>query len=215
MKKFTFLLAAIALFATSCEQPRIRQDQPSKTPVLSNLDREMRQAAEKDANLDERRRQLPAIISAFAKRTSLHRAQKLAVLCYLKTLDTRLMPIDLAEIALAETGNYGLSGKAVSYCGAMGVWQLMPSRARSHGFDPAEMVDDEKCAEAAVRELLLKIKMAKGNLKKGKKFYCGVGPQANAYEIVRIRFRKEICQEMMKYPNMTAESNSYLLLRPS
>ncbi|RQW89788.1 MAG: lytic transglycosylase [Geobacter sp.] len=215
MKKFIILLAVIALNATSCDQPQIRQAQLSVMPALSELDREIRQAAEKNANLEERRRQLPAIISAFAKRTTPQRARKLGVLCYLKTLDTPLMPMDMAEIALAETGSHGLSGKAVSYRGAMGVWQLMPSRARSHGYDPEEMVNDEKCAEAAVRELLTKIQMAKGNLRRAKKLYCGVGPQADAYETKRIRFRHEICREMMKYPHMTAENASYLSLRPS
>ena len=137
------------------------------------------------------------------------------MLCYLKTLDTPLMPMDLAEIALAETGSHGLSAQAVSYRGAMGVWQLMPSRARSHGYSPEDMGNDEKCAEAAVRELLTKIKMAKGNLSRAKKLYCGVGPQADAYEVKRKRFRQEIFREIIKYPLMTAENASDLILRPS
>ncbi|MHC1697283.1 MAG: transglycosylase SLT domain-containing protein [Geobacteraceae bacterium] len=215
MKKLIILIAAVALCAISCDQSQIRQNQSTVIPDLSDLDKEIRQAVEKGANLEERRRQLPAIISAFAKRTTPQRARRLGVLCYLKTLDTPLMPMDIAEIALAETGSHGLSAHAVSYRGALGVWQLMPSRARSHGYSPEDMGNDEKCAEAAVRELLTKIKMAKGNLSRAKKLYCGVGPQADAYEIKRKRFRREIFREMMKYPNMTAENASYLILRPS
>jgi len=215
MKKLIILIAAVALCAISCDQNQIRQPQSTVIPELSDLDKEIRQAIERGANLEERRRQLPAIISAFAKRTTPQRARRLGVLCYLKTLDTTLMPMDLAEIALAETGSHGLSAQAVSNCGAMGVWQLMPSRARSHGYSPEDMVNDEKCAEAAVRELLTKIQMAKGNLRRAKKLYCGVGPQADAYEVKRKRFRQEIFAEMMKYPQLTAENASDLILRPS
>lgn len=215
MKKLIILIAAVALCAISCDQSQIRQPQSTVIPDLSDLDKEIRQAVERGANLEERRRQLPAIISAFAKRTTPQRARRLGVLCYLKTLDTPLMPMDLAEIALAETGSHRLSAQAVSYRGAMGVWQLMPSRARSHGYSPKDMVNDEKCAEAAVRELLTKIQMAKGNLRRAKKLYCGVGPQADAYEVKRKRFRQEIFVEMMKYPQMTAGNAPYLILRPS
>ncbi|MRR54033.1 MAG: lytic transglycosylase [Deltaproteobacteria bacterium] len=215
MKKIIILIAAVALCAISCDQSQLRQPQSTVIPDLSDLDKEIRQAVERGANLEERRRQLPAIISAFAKRTTPQRARRLGVLCYLKTLDTPLMPMDLAEIALAETGSHGLSARAVSYRGAMGVWQLMPSRARSHGYSPEDMVNDEKCAEAAVRELLTKIQMAKGNLQRAKKLYCGVGPQADAYEVKRKRFRQEIFAEMMKYPQMTAGNASDLILRPS
>jgi len=125
------------------------------------------------------------------------------------------MPLDIAEIALAETGSHGLSAKAVSHKGALGVWQLMPHRARSHGYSPQDMKNDEKCAEAAVRELLTKVKMARGNLKRAKKLYCGVGPQADAYETKRMRFRREILREMMKFPPMRAENKPDPLLRPS
>jgi hypothetical protein len=123
--------------------------------------------------------------------------------------------MDIAEIALAETGSHGLAATAVSYCGALGVWQLMPSRARSHGYSPQDMENDEKCAEAAVRELLTKVKMAKGNLRRAKKLYCGVGPQADAYEVKRMRFRREILREMMKYPPLRAENDTSAQLRPS
>jgi hypothetical protein len=215
MKKFIFLIAAIALCAVSCEQTQIRQDQATAVSALPNLDKEIRQAVEKSANLEERRRQIPAIISAFAKRTSLQRARRLGVLCYLKTLDSPLMPMDIAEIALAETGSHGLSAKAVSCRGAMGVWQLMPNRARSHGYDPEDMTNDAKCADAAVRELITKIKMAKGNIKRAKKLYCGVGPEADAYELKRIRYRHEIFREMVRNSQMTAENASFFILRPS
>ncbi|HOP39870.1 MAG TPA: transglycosylase SLT domain-containing protein [Geobacteraceae bacterium] len=215
MKKTIILFAALALLVMSCDQAQIRQTQSSVMLAHSDLDKELRRVAEKNVSLEERRRQIPAIIAAFAKRTTPKRARKLGVLCYVKTLDTRLMPIDIAEIALAETGSHRLSSKAVSHRGALGVWQLMPSRARSHGFSPKDMANDEKCAEAAVRELLTKIKMARGNLKKAKKLYCGIGPQANAYEKKRIRYRQEILQEMIKYPPMVAENTSDLLLRPS
>jgi hypothetical protein len=215
MKKNILLLALVALSIISCDQSQIRQTQSSAIPVQSDLDREIQRTVGKRANLEERRRQLPAIIAAFSKRTTPQRARKLGVLCYLKTLDTPLMPVDLAEIALAETGSHGLSSKAVSCRGAMGVWQLMPSRAKSHGYDPGDMVNDEKCAEAAVQELLTKIRMARGNLRKAKKLYCGVGPQADAYEIKRIRYRQEILREIIKYPPMIAENASYFLLLPS
>jgi hypothetical protein len=153
---------------------------------------------EKGIDLDERKRQVPAIAAAFARRTEPQRARWLAALCYLKTLGTTFMPLDIAEIALAETGEFGLSGKAVSPKGAVGVWQLMPQRAKSHGYSPDDMENDEKCAEAAVRELSCKLAMAKGDLHKAKKFYCGVGPQADAYELKRRRFRKEILDELPK-----------------
>jgi hypothetical protein len=179
------------------------------------MEKEIRRVMGNGMNLEERRKQIPAINAAFARRTDPQRASRLASLCYLKTLDTPFMPLDIAEIALAETGDYGLSGKAVSYKGAIGVWQLMPSRARSHGYSPRDMENDEKCAEAAVRELLTKVKMARGNLKRAKKLYCGVGPQADAYESKRIRFRREILREMMKFPPMRAENNAAPVLQPS
>ena len=69
---------------------------------------------------------------------------------------------------------------------------MMPRRAMSHGYSPDEMENDEKCAEAAVRELASKLEMAKGNMVKAKKFYCGMGPEADAYEVKRRQFRKEL-----------------------
>lgn len=186
------IIAALMLFGVSCDQSHVRQAQ---TPVVagdSELDREIRRVMEKGINLEERKSQIPAIAAAFSLRTDPKRARWLAALCYLKTLGTPFKPIDLAEIALAETGAHGLSGKAVSRKGALGVWQLMPVRAQSHGYSPEEMGNDEKCAEAAVRELASKLAMAKGDLVKAKKFYCGVGPEADQYEVKRQQFRKEI-----------------------
>jgi hypothetical protein len=104
--------------------------------------------------------------------------------------------LDLAEIALAETGEHRLSSRAVSPKGAMGVWQLMPERAKSHGYHPSEMKDDEKCAEAAVRELHEKLHDAKGNLSRAKRLYCGRGPAAMAYDKIRKRFRAELLREL-------------------
>jgi len=45
---------------------------------------------------------------------------------------------------------------------------------RGHG-------NDEKCADAAVRELYTKLEMAQGNLDRAKKLYCGQGPEADRY----------------------------------
>ena len=144
----------------------------------------------------ERQKQLPAIVSVFRKWTSQERAHRLAYLCYETTLDTPFKPIDLAEIALAETGGHGLSGKAVSSRGAVGVWQLMPDRAKSHGYEPAEMNRDDKCAAAAVKELETKLEMADGNLAVAKRLYCGTGKQARAYDIKIRQYRREILGRM-------------------
>lgn len=191
-------MAATLLLSVSCDQAHMRQAQSRNAPVDTELDREIRRVMEKGIDLDERKRQVQAIATAFARRTEPHRARWLAALCYLKTLGTNFMPLDIAEIALAETGSHGLSGKAVSSKGALGVWQLMPHRAKSHGYSPEEMENDEKCAEAAVRELGSKLEMAKGDLVRAKKLYCGVGPQADAYETKRRQFRKEILEELEK-----------------
>ena len=150
----------------------------------------------KEQLLTERHDQLKAIIKVFARRTSADRAKYLAKLCYDKTLNTPFTPLDLAEIALAETGGHQLSGKAVSSRGALGVWQLMPERARSHGYRPADMRSDDKCAAAAVRELAVKLEMARGDLMLAKKYYCGVGPDADAYELKRMMFRRELLLAM-------------------
>lgn len=142
--------------------------------------------------MSERKRQISAIEATFKRHTTPERARQLAALCYTKTLGTPFLPFDLAEIALAETGGHKLSATAVSPMGALGVWQLMPSRAKSHGYSPRDMENDEKCAEAAVRELHTKLEMAQGNMLRAKKYYCGQGPQANYY----IRKLQKIRREM-------------------
>jgi hypothetical protein len=196
MKKTIIIMAVMLLLGVSCDQSHVRQAQTTTMAGDSELDREIRRVMEKGINLEERRRQVPAIAAAFARRTDPQRARWLAALCYFKTLGTPFMPLDIAEIALAETGGYGLSGKAVSHKGALGVWQLMPYRAKSHGYAPEDMEDDEKCAEAAVRELASKLEMATGDMVRAKKLYCGVGPDADAYEIKRRQFRKEILDDL-------------------
>ena len=189
-------MAAMLLLGVSCDQSHVRQAQIQSSAGDSELDREIRRVMEKGINLEERKSQVPAIAAAFARRTDPQRARWLAALCYLKTLGTPFMPMDIAEIALAETGGHGLSGKSISQRGALGVWQLMPKRAKSHGYSPEDMEDDEKCAEAAVRELSSKMEMAKGDMVRAKKLYCGVGPEADAYEVKRRQFRKEILEEL-------------------
>lgn len=196
----------MVLLAASCDQSHMKQVQKSFHPSETELDREIRQVMEKGNSLEERRRQVPAIAAAFERRTEEKRARWLAALCYFKTLGTPFMPIDLAEIALAETGGHGLSGKAVSQKGALGVWQLMPRRAMSHGYSPDDMENDEICAEAAVRELSSKMEMAHGNLVRAKKLYCGTGPDADAYESKRRQFRKEIFEVMTKMAKQEAET---------
>jgi hypothetical protein len=179
------------------DEPVSRMYKIAKKPE-SDIDTEIRRFMEKGINLEVRRRQVPAIVATFARRTDQQRAVRLAALCYLKTLGTPFMPIDIAVIALAETGEFGLSAKAVSPRGALGVWQLMPKRAMSHGYSPTEMKNDEKCAEAAVRELTSKLQMAKGDLAKAKKLYCGMGPQADAYARKTKEFKKEILNELSR-----------------
>ena len=98
------------LLLVSCDQSHVQQAQTTIKAAESELDKEIRQVMEKGINLEERKRQVPVIAEVFARRTEPKRARWLAALCYFKTLGTSLMPIDLAEIALAETGAYGLSG---------------------------------------------------------------------------------------------------------
>jgi hypothetical protein len=173
----------------------------------TSLEKEVRTLMEKGISLEERKQQVPIIKQAFARLTTPERARNLAALCYLKTLGTPFSPLDLAEIALAETGGHRLSSKATSSMGAMGVWQLMPREARNHGYSPSEMRNDEKCAEAAVRTLLNKLVMADGNMDKAKKFYCGTGPQAEAY-LRKIRsIRSSLMAEIKR-------SNAQLAMNP-
>jgi hypothetical protein len=183
MRKKLLCLTCVLLL-TACENAVIKTAELSPTATVSAetpLDREIKAYLEKGISMGERKQQVAAIEAAFARRTTPLRSRQLAALCFTKTLGTPFMPFDLAEIALAETGGHKLSGGSVSNKGALGVWQLMPRRAKSHGYSPADMENDEKCAEAAVRELLTKLSMAQGNLERAKKLYCGQGPQADAY----------------------------------
>jgi hypothetical protein len=219
MKKTSVLLVAVLFLSASCDQSHLQQAkvQVPVIPGVSPSDRELLfgiapaeksgakpptsnpaelAEAPRDAILEVRKKQVPAIYSAFARRTTPERAKWLAEVCYSSTEGTQFTPLDLAEIALAETGGHQLSSRAVSSRGAMGVWQLMPERAVSHGYRPSEMKDDQKCAAAAVKELKEKLSMAKGNLSRAKRLYCGAGPAAAAYDKIRRRFRAEILREL-------------------
>ena len=215
MKKNILILSVLLLPTVSCDQSHVRQVQTSVNAGDSELDREIRKMKDLENALEERKSQVKAIAAAFARRTDPVRASRLAVLCYLKTLRTPFMPLDLAEIALAETGGHGLSANAVSSMGALGVWQLMPIRAKSHGFTSDDMLDDEKCATAAVRELRSKLEMAAGDLVRAKKLYCGVGAAANAYESKRRKCRREILDEMKMMTLLEAGMFSPRIIRPS
>lgn len=229
MKKLSVLLVAVLLFTAACDQSHLQQQaQAPVTPGVSESDRvilawaegsekqgdkpaaaspALQMALPKEAELDGRKKLVPAIYTAFARRTTPARAKWLAEICYEKTEGTKFTPLDLAEIALAETGGHKLSSRAVSVKGALGVWQLMPERAASHGYSAEEMWDDEKCAEAAVKELYEKLDMAKGNMARAKRLYCGIGPAARAYDKVRKRMRAEILREMQRGMLMQTASN--------
>ena len=89
----------------------------------------------------------------------------------------------------------------------------MPRRAKSHGYSPADMENDEKCAEAAVRELLTKLSMAQGNLERAKKLYCGQGPQADAY-VKKIRLvRQEMLTARRSQTELVAMSDTGTKMR--
>ncbi len=165
-------------------------------PYETSLEKEIRVVMEKGISMTERKRQVPIIELAFAKLTTQERARNLAALCYFKTLGTPFSPLDLAEIALVETGGHRLSSSATSSKGAIGVWQLMPKQAKSHGYTPRQMHSDEKCAEAAVRTLLSKLEIAGGNMDRAKKLYCGVGPQADAYLVKLHTTRKTLMDNL-------------------
>jgi len=178
------MYAVPLLLLAACENtPLKKADQLVSTTVAaeSPLDREIKGLLEKGISMSERKRQVAVIEASFLRCTTPERARQLAALCFTKTLSTPFMPFDLAEIALAETGGNKLSASAVSSKGALGVWQLMPRRAKSHGYSPEDMENDEKCADAAVRELYTKLEMAQGNLDRAKKLYCGQGPEADRY----------------------------------
>ena len=197
------------MLTVSCDQAHIRQAQVQPYPDIMVKDNETGLYFKKCHGHDERADQIQAIQIAFSRRTDPKRAQYLAELCYRKTLGTVFTPLDLAEIALTETGSFHLSSRAVSSMGAVGVWQLMPSRAKDHGYTSRDMLDDAKCAAAAVLELQSKLKMARGDKVRAKKLYCGVGREANAYEVKRRRFRLEIL-DSIDVPVREAYSASHL-----
>jgi hypothetical protein len=75
------------------------------------------------------------------------------------------------------------------------------------------MENDEKCAEAAVRELLTKLTMAQGNLERAKKLYCGQGPQADAY-LKKIRLvRQEMLSDLGRQTELLAMGDSGTRMR--
>lgn len=220
MTKTIVLLVAVLSLSTACDQSHLQQAQapvalhnaasgltvlaavqpgehlPVSHPFVLDLP--------KDVILESRKRMIPAIRIAFARRTTPVRAQWLAELCYEATLGSQFTPLDLAEIALAETGSHRLSSQATSSKGALGVWQLMPERAQSHGYRPEEMREDEKCAAAALRELREKLSMAGGNLSRAKRLYCGIGRAAAAYDAKRRQYREEILRELQLPPRQLA-----------
>ena len=204
------------LILTACENAALKTMElsPSSTAAAETpLDREIKAFLEKGISMSERKRQVAAIEAAFARRTTPHRSRQLAALCFTKTLGTPFMPFDLAEIALAETGDHKLSAVAVSSKGALGAWQLMPRRAKSHGYSPADMGNDEKCAEAAVRELLTKLAMAQGNMERAKKLYCGQGPEADAY-LKKVRtVRQEMLSVLGRQTELLAMGDSGTRMR--
>ncbi len=208
----TKLIYLACLFAlTACENTpfTLSEIQSASSPLVTEpsiLD-------SNSISLLQRKKQQAIIESAFSRRASPERAHQLAAICFDKTVGTVFMPFDLAEIALAETGGHHLSSRAVSEKGARGVWQLMPFRARSHGYTAKDMLDDAKCAEAAVRELYSKLDMAQGNLERAKKYYCGQGPEANAY-IKKIRLiRQEMMAELTIKRDTMALADSSLRIR--
>ena len=215
MRKKLLCLTCVLLL-TACENAALKTTELSPTATVSAetpLDREIKAFLEKGISMGDRKRQVAAIEAAFARRTTPHRSRQLAALCFTKTLGTSFMPFDLAEIALAETGGHNLSAVAVSSKGALGVWQLMPRRAKSHGYSPADMENDEKCAEAAVRELRSKLIMAQGNLERAKKLYCGQGPQADAY-LKKIRLvRQEMLNDLGRQTELLAMGDSGTRMR--
>jgi hypothetical protein len=158
MRKSLIIMSAVLLLGVSCDKSHIQQAQTSVISGDSELDREIRRVMEKGINLEERKGQVPAIATAFSLRTDSKRARWLAALCYLKT-SAPLHADGLAEIALAgQEGTVCPPGNITERRGrglAVDAPQVM-----SHGYSPDDMEDDEKCAEAAVRELASKLEMA-------------------------------------------------------
>jgi len=215
MKNFLIYMLCLLLL-TACENSPAINARPVMSATVateSPLDHEIKRILEKGVSMAERKRQVPAIEKIFRRHTTPERARQLAALCYAKTLDSPFLPFDLAEIALAETGGHRLSAAAVSSEGALGVWQLMPKRAKCHGYTPRDMANDEKCAEAAVRELYTKLEMAQGNLERAKKLYCGQGPEAKYYLRKIHSLRKELQGELEDHTERLAMSENETMTR--
>ena len=219
MRKLIFTITCLLLL-TACENaPAIRKAEQNTTTrgTVSNvslLDQEIQVILEKGISMSERKRQVASIEASFLRRsTTPERARQLAALCFTKTLGTPFIPFDLAEIALTETGGHKLSATAVSTKGALGVWQLMPSRVKSHGYSLSEMKNDEKCAEAAVRELYSKLAMARGNLEYAKKLYCGQGPEAEYYMRRILKIRQEMQAELKHRTELLAMGENEIRIR--
>lgn len=209
MRKKLIYLTCV-LFLTACENAPFN---PAGIQSSTSLATEPSILSSSSISLIQRKKQMVVIESAFLRRTSPDRARQLAKICFDKTTDTVFMPFDLAEIALVETGGHRLSARAVSTQGARGVWQLMPQRARSHGFTPDDMLDDSKCAEAAICELYVKLDMARGDLERAKKYYCGQGPQATAYMKKIQLIRREMLSALNFQNNKLAMANSAAMIR--
>src|SRR5512138_2641954 len=101
MRISLLILAFLLLIAVKNNQASIDEDSKDAQPYLS--EEASRKQREKETDRLERQKQLPAITATFAQRTSRDRAHRLAYLCYETTINTPFKPIDLAEIALAET----------------------------------------------------------------------------------------------------------------
>ena len=207
-KKLIYLISLVLL--TACENAPLK---------LANFNSSTSLASEPcvlDSNtisLIQRKKQQAVIELAFSSKTSRKRARKLAAICFEKTAATVFMPFDLAEIALAETGGHYLSSHAVSGQGARGVWQLMPDRARSHGYSTKDLLDDAKCAEAAICELYSKLDIAQGDMELAKTYYCGQGAQADAY-IKKIRgIREKMVERLNRQGTRLAQAESATRVR--
>ena len=198
------------LFLTACENAPFKLAEIQSTTSLAT---EPSILDSSNVSLIQRQKQQAVIEATFLRRTTPERAHQLAAICFDKTAGTIFMPFDLAEIALVETGGHRLSSRAVSAKGALGVWQLMPSRAQSHGYSSRDMLDDSKCAKAAVSELYIKLDMARGNLERAKKYYCGQGPQATAY-MKKIRaIRREMMTELHLQNDKLALADTDFIVR--
>jgi hypothetical protein len=215
MKRAITTILCLLLLA-GCENTAVKKAELPISPTPSGdsaLDREIRDILEKGTSITDRKRQVPVIQATFERITTPERARQLAALCFIKTLGTPFLPFDLAEIALAESGGHNLSAQAVSPKGALGVWQLMPYRAKSHGYSPGEMKSDEKCAEAAVRELFSKLAMAQGNLERAKKLYCGQGREADSYLRKIRKVRREMQAELARQSSPLAMGEVETIIR--